>query len=175
MNLIRPLLAIVVLTGAWVLLWGRLSVGTVIGGVLVSFAAYRATRLPPASGLGRVRPVPAAVALADVARELVLSSVVIGWHALRHPDDSRGALVAVPTRAESDAVLALVSSVVSVTPGTLVVGFDRANSLLYVHGLPAHDRAAAEALRRRVAKVDARVTRAFESRRVSSRQGSSNT
>src|SRR5690606_7245077 len=134
------------------------------GGIVVSIAAFRGARLGPGGALGRLHPWAALVALAAIARELVMSSVAVAAHVVRHPGDPAAAVVAVDVLAESEAEVALTAAVVSLTPGTMAVGFDAEHRRLVVHGMPVHDRVEAERLRRQVSATERRLDRAFGER-----------
>lgn len=162
--MIRAIVAVGVLTLIWLLLWERWTPGTVLGGVVVSIVVFRGARLRPGRALGRVHPVDAAKALADIVRQLVLSSLAVAAHVVRHPGDPAAAVVAVDVRAESEAEIALAAAVVSLTPGTMAVGFDPGRRRLVVHGMPVHDRSEVERLRGQVSATERRLDRAFGER-----------
>ena len=144
----------------WLLLWGRLTAATLLSGLAVALGALWAARLPGAPVTIRPRPLAVLAALANAARDLAASSLSVAREVLSDPRGTRAGVVAVRVRCESDAVLALVANSVSFFPGSLTVALDRPRSVLYVHGLPVRDQGEAEALRRRAAAIEARVTRA---------------
>jgi multicomponent Na+:H+ antiporter subunit E len=145
----------------WLLLWGRIDPAVVAGGVVVTAAAYFATRLPAAPLLIRIRPWRLAEAVLEFTRDLVVSSVVIAWHAVRAPRRVRGAIVEVGVRSDSELLLLAVTASVSLRPGSLVLDIDTRRSLLLVHGMPIRNEREVDALRANVLRTEHRLTRAL--------------
>jgi multicomponent Na+:H+ antiporter subunit E len=157
----RPsLVAVVVLTVTWVLLWERISLFIVLTGVLLALLVFLVFPLPPIERVGRVRPAALARLVGRLARDLVVSSVrVVALSFARHTPQS--AIVRVRLRSRSDLILTMTSELVSLVPGSLVVEVRRAESTLYIHALDTTD---PEKLRRAAQDVldsEERVLRAF--------------
>ncbi|MBA9001669.1 Na+/H+ antiporter subunit E [Thermomonospora cellulosilytica] len=146
----------------WMALWGRADLAVVAGGIVVIALTYLATRFPalPVSP-GRIGPVALARALGAFVADLVVSSAVIGWYALRGAKAVRGGIVGVRFRSTSDVMLIMVANSISLRPGSLVLEVHRAESLLYVHAMPVHDRAGAERVRNEVLETERRLMRVF--------------
>ncbi|TYK48097.1 Na+/H+ antiporter subunit E [Actinomadura decatromicini] len=149
------------LLAVWLLLWGRVDGATLVGGIAAVLVAYRVTRLPAVPVVTRVRPVRLAESALEFARDLVVSSAVIGWHALRDPGRIRGAIVEVAARSRSQVVLMTVMTSMSLRPGTLLVGVDWDRAVLRVHGMPVRDRAEADAVRDGVLHTERGLMRAL--------------
>ncbi|SEG69126.1 multisubunit sodium/proton antiporter, MrpE subunit [Thermomonospora echinospora] len=149
------------LLAVWLALWGRADATTVIGGCVLVVLVGLATRLPALPIFSRVHPAPLARALVAFTADLVVSSVVVGWYALRRTASVRGGIVAVRFRSGTDVTLLMVAHSVSLRPGSLVVDVDRPGSLLYVHGMPIHGERDAERVRREVLDTEHRIMRAF--------------
>ncbi|TMQ90396.1 hypothetical protein ETD83_35670 [Actinomadura soli] len=149
------------LLAVWVLLWGRIDAATVIGGLAVVLVAYAVSRLPTVPLVTRVRPVPLAKAALEFAWDLLVSSVVIAWHALRAPGRIQGAIIEVGARSRSEVVLLAVTTSVSLRPGTLLVGLDWERSLLRIHGMPVRSEEEADAARDGVLRTERRLMRAL--------------
>jgi multicomponent Na+:H+ antiporter subunit E len=157
----RPsLVAVVVLTVTWVLLWERISLFIVLTGVLLALLVFLVFPLPAIERSGRVRPVALARLVGRLAQDLVVSSVrVVALSFARHTPQS--AIVRVRLRSRSDLILTMTSELVSLVPGSLVVEVRRAESTLYIHALDTTD---PEKLRRAAQDVldsEERVLRAF--------------
>lgn len=127
------------LTAVWVGLWGSLSAANVLGGLALAGLLVRTlplTRIP-------VRAVVDPVALLRFAGyflgDLVLSSLQVARVVLTPRRALRQAVVAVPVRGASDALLTLLANAISLTPGTLTLEVDRPRSTLYVHVLDVGD------------------------------------
>ncbi|RKS74792.1 multisubunit sodium/proton antiporter MrpE subunit [Actinomadura pelletieri DSM 43383] len=149
------------LLGVWLLLWGRVDALTLAGGVVAVLVAYVVSRLPTVPMVTRIRPLRLAVAAGEFAWDLLVSSLVIGWHALRAPGRVRGAIVEVEARSRSELVLLAVTTSVSLRPGTLLVDLDWDRSLLRIHGMPVRDPEEADAMRESVLRTERRLMRAL--------------
>jgi multicomponent Na+:H+ antiporter subunit E len=143
----------------WLILWGRVDAATLAGGGVVISLGYVATRLPAIPVVTRVRPVALIVPLLEFAVDLLVSSVVIGWHALRAPRAVRGAIVEVETRSQSEIVLLAVTASISLRPGTIVLDVDPRRPALLIHGMPVRDEGEAGSLRRSVLATERRLLR----------------
>jgi multicomponent Na+:H+ antiporter subunit E len=149
------------LLAVWLLLWGRIDALTVIGGIAAVVIAYAASRLPTVPLVTRIRPLRLAEAGLEFAWDLVASSVVIGWHALRAPRRVRGAIIEVGARSRSELVMLAVTMSISLRPGTLLVDLDWERSILRIHGMPVRGREEADAARAGVLRTEHRLIRAF--------------
>ena len=166
------------LTVLWVALWGSISWGNVVGGVLVSagvvvFARLDSSTLRPT----RFRPHWAVWYVLVVGGKLVTANLRLAWEILTPNDGTRTAIVAVPMRGGSDAVVNLVANSITLTPGTMTIevkthdhdrhdddpleeGTTLSRVTLYVHGMFAHD---LDAVRLEVLELEALAMRAFGS------------
>lgn len=125
---------IVFLTAVWVLLWSDLTVGNVLGGVLVAGAVV-ATFRTRAPGRPVLRPLRAARLGMWFAVALIRSTAVVARTVVQPRGRVHGGIVAVPLRTTSDALATVVASLVSLTPGTLSLELRRRPMVLYVHAL----------------------------------------
>ena len=164
------------LTILWVALWGSISWGNVVGGLLVSagvvvFARLDSSTLRPT----RFRPHWAIWYVVVVGAKLVTANLRLAYEILTPKDGTRTAIVAVPMRGGSDAVVNLVANSITLTPGTMTIdvkthdpdgddpleeGTTLSRVTLYVHGMFAHD---LDAVRLEVLELEALALRAFGS------------
>ena len=127
-----------ILLAMWLLMNQSLSPGHIVLGsivALLSSHAYAALRTPPVR-FASLRPIVtlAGIALADIARSnLAVASLVI----FRKKPVS--AFVRLPLELRSLSGLAVLACIITATPGTIWVQFDRANGLLLVHVLDLVD------------------------------------
>jgi multicomponent Na+:H+ antiporter subunit E len=149
------------LLAVWLLLWGRVDALTVLGGVVAVLIAYAVSRLPAVPLATRVRPLRLAEAAVEFAWDLLASSVVIGWHALRAPRGVRGAVIEVSARTRSELVLLAVTTSISLRPGTLMVDLDWERSILRIHAMPVRVPQEADAARDGVLRTERRLMRAL--------------
>jgi multicomponent Na+:H+ antiporter subunit E len=109
------------------------------------------------AGTGGIRPLPLLHLAWLVGTDLIVSTVTVAREVLTPTDHTEEAIIAVPLPPASRRHLLLLSSAVTVTPGTAVVDVDADATTLYVHVLYAARRPAVEAHVRELATVAARA------------------
>jgi multicomponent Na+:H+ antiporter subunit E len=114
------------LTVLWIMLWGDLSWANVLGGVLIAAVVVLVARLDSAS----LRPTYFhphwAVAYVVVLMwQLLLSNLRLAVEILTPGDGTHTAIIAVPIRGGSDAVVNLVANSITLTPGTMTIDVRR--------------------------------------------------
>jgi multicomponent Na+:H+ antiporter subunit E len=130
----------------WLLAWGELSLANVVSGVVLAAALLVAFPLGAAEGpsarahaLGTVRLV------AYVASQLVMANLVMTRNIVRRtPRLSPGVVHHVLTE-PSELTVTLMTSIISLSPGTMTVDVDDDASEIAVHFFSLEDRAAAAA------------------------------
>jgi multicomponent Na+:H+ antiporter subunit E len=152
----------------WLLLWNDLSIGNLVGGVLVASVVLAGARLPRAACVGaasgdraRVQPLALAYFLGYVVVKLVQSNLVLAWEILTPRNRINTGIVAVPLRTESDLAMLVVANVVTLTPGTVTIEVSGSPAVIYVNVLHLHD---IEDVRRDLLHLEAMSVRAFGSR-----------
>ncbi|GAA3735562.1 multicomponent Na+:H+ antiporter subunit E [Spinactinospora alkalitolerans] len=158
---VAPVLGMIV---AWVLLFGELSVGTVLSGLCVGVVVMVVFPMPLLDTGLRLHPWPAAVFLVRFGYDLVTAAMRVAALAFAFGRTPRSSVIAVPLRTESDLLLTATAIVVSVIPGSVIVEVGYASSTLFVHALGAQDADAAQAAREDVLRLEERITRAFGTR-----------
>ncbi|MDG4802232.1 Na+/H+ antiporter subunit E [Micromonospora sp. WMMD980] len=148
---------------AWLLLWGDVSWGNLLTGLVVGAAVLFFFPLPPVTFGGRLRPGPLLVLAATFVGELISASVHVAAVALRPGYRPHGGIIAVPLRVGTDLNLALTAEVISLVPGTLILDIDRARGVLYVHVLDVRGPEDLAGGRARVLAVERRIVRAVGS------------
>lgn len=155
------------LTAVWVGLWADLTIGTVVGGLLVAILVTTVARSTGVSvlELGRVRPVAAVVYGAYFTVQLVSSSFIVAWEIITPGSGLNRAILAIPMHTHSDALVTLVANSITLTPGTATVAVrehdDGSPPTLYVHVL--HFRSV-DSIRRDVLRLERLAISAFGSR-----------
>ena len=167
------------LTVLWIMLWGDLSWANLLGGVAIAALVVLVARLDSAS----LRPTYfhphwALVYVAVLIWQLVLSNLRLAVEILTPSDGTHTAIIAVPIRGGSDAVVNLVANSITLTPGTMTMDVTRhvreeydydgdgivdemtAGAVLYVHCLYGED---VEAVRLQVLKLEELALKAFGS------------
>ncbi|MFO7856226.1 MAG: Na+/H+ antiporter subunit E [Paracoccaceae bacterium] len=138
-----------VLAAAWAALVGEFTLPNLTVGFLVAFLALRLMRPLFADDSYFLR-VPRLAALALLfLYDLVVSSLRVAQDVLRPLPKNTPGIVAVPLKAATDTEILLVSSLVTLTPGSLSLDLSSDARTLYVHGMFVED---AEDLRREVSE-----------------------
>jgi multicomponent Na+:H+ antiporter subunit E len=86
--------------------------------------------------------------------DLVIASAAVAWEVVTPRLNIRPGIVRVPLRAETDFEIALLSNMVSFTPGSLALGLERGRGAMYVHVLHMKT---PEDVRKQVARLEARI------------------
>ena len=134
---IRRLVAVVLMTAAWCVLWGSVSVANVAAGLVVALGIGALGVGTDLTGGVRLRPLLAFAGI--VAVDLVRSTINVAVEILTPTDYTEESIVAVELQPEARHHLLLLIVAVTVTPGTAVVDADPDTGTLYLH-LLHHDR-----------------------------------
>lgn len=131
----------------WALLAGSVTIGQLLLGFAVGYGVLWIAR-PLHGHADYFSRLPRAVRLIGFFHyELVVSSIRVVWDILTPPILARPGIVAVPLEPANEAEIFLLSSLVSLTPGTLSLDVSDDRRTLYVHAMFADD---AEAVRQSV-------------------------
>lgn len=155
--------AMIWLTLVWVLLWGDLSIGNVLSGLVVGVVVGRLFPLPPVDMRGWIHPWGTLVLVSRFAYDLVHASIQVSAIALRRDAHPRGAVIRAQLRSHSDLYLTLTAELCSLVPGSIVVEAHRLTGTLYLHVLDVEKAGGIEAARRSVLAQEERVLRALAS------------
>lgn len=150
------------LTVVWVLLWGRISVANILGGMAVAAAIMVLLPLPPVPVRGKVHPWSVLQLLALFFWHLVVSSAQMMWLAIRPGPPPLTGVLRVPLNIKSDLVLVLASSITTLIPGSIVLEIDQVHRLLYCHVIDVGSADSVEKFYRQVAQVERLLVAAFE-------------
>ena len=138
---------VVWLTVVWVFLWGDLSVGNVLSGLLIALAVTTGLRMAPIDFHGRFRPLGFLRLFGRFAVDLVKASFEVSLIAIRPRYVPHGAVIGVQLRSHSDLYLTLTAELSSLVPGSLVVEAHRLTGMLYLHVLDVRQSGGIEAAR----------------------------
>jgi multicomponent Na+:H+ antiporter subunit E len=94
----------------------------------------RADRLP-----GWARPWRLVSFLVYYAWQLVVANAYVAWEVLTPTHNMRPGIIGVSIRSRRPLEIAMLSSLVTLTPGTISVDVDEEADVLYVHGLHISD------------------------------------
>jgi multicomponent Na+:H+ antiporter subunit E len=139
---------VVLLALAWVALTGDLSVANLVFALVIGGLALAvAWPLGPYPLFARVRPVAALKLLVYFAWQVVIANLKVAAAVLGPRRLLRPALVAVPLDVQGDDQIAVLSNMITLTPGTLSLDVSDDRKTLFVHAMYA---SSAEALRREI-------------------------
>jgi multicomponent Na+:H+ antiporter subunit E len=137
---------VAVLTVLWLLAWGEVSVANIVSGVAVSVVLLLA--LPPSESTtdrARINAWGVLRLAGYVLAQLVTSNVLMTREVLRLRLAAQPGVLAHHLRAPSEHVVTVMTTVIALSPGTMVVDVDRTSSTVYVHFLFLRDLDAARA------------------------------
>jgi multicomponent Na+:H+ antiporter subunit E len=150
----------------WLLLWDDISAANLLSGLLVGAAVLVFAKLPSISRgdsdlVARVN-VPMTVWFAGFfLYKLVEANVLLAWEIVTPKNSINTGVIAVPLRTESRVAMLVVSSVITLTPGTLTIEVLGKPPVLYVNVLHLHD---IDRVRRDLLRIEELSVRAFGSR-----------
>ncbi len=150
------------LTFVWVLLWGKVSWGNVIGGFAVAIGIMTLLPLPRVPVEGRLHPVSIALLVLRLLRDFTISSIQLAWAAIRPARPPMGAVVRRRVAIKSDMVLTLAINYINLVPGTMVVEIDHRRRMLYIHVFDLSSPRKVAAFDKQIAFIEKAFIHAFE-------------
>lgn len=149
------------LVAVWLLLWGEVSAGNVVSGILVAVTLLIVFPLNEVEHVDhRVHPWGIARLVAFFTYDLVISTLRVGWDVLVGPRRVRTAIVACPLRVDADGLVTFLANVIALAPGTLPIHVSSEPTVLYVHVLRLDS---PDAVRARIARLEERAVAALGS------------
>lgn len=137
---LRSLPLVVVLVGTWLLLQGEVTVGNVVGGLVLALALVIAFPVAVGAGSHVLHPWAFLRLLAFVLYSLVMSSwAVIKVIVRPTPGSLRSGIVRVPLMADSALTTTIVANAVTLTPGTMTLTARVDPTELHIHVLGLAD------------------------------------
>lgn len=159
---------VVLLVALWLLAWGQLTLANVLSGAAVATVLLLA--FPPfprrSSQRHRLSLVGALRLAGYVVLQLVTSNVVMAREVVRRTPRARPGVIAHELEAPSEEVVTLMTSVITLSPGTMAVDVDHGSSTIYVHVLFLSDVDDARASLRHLERLAAATIRTSASVRT---------
>ena len=123
------------LTIVYVWLWGDVSIGNIVAGLIVGLLIMSSLRLPRVRVDGGVH-LPSLLQLVGLAAYYALeSSAQVAWLAIRPGPPPPTGVLRIRLLIKSDLVLVLCCDVLNLIPGTMVLEIDQDRRTVYVHVL----------------------------------------
>lgn len=136
----RAFVRVGLLVALWLLAWGQITLANLVSGVFVAGALLVA--FPPGrrgDAAVRVDLVGAARLGVYVITQLVISNVVMTGQILRRRPRAQPGILAHRLRRPSDEVITVMTTIISLSPGTMTVDVARDSSTVYVHFFDLRD------------------------------------
>ncbi|VEI13532.1 Na+/H+ antiporter subunit E [Trueperella bialowiezensis] len=146
----------------WVLLWGDLSAGNFLAGLLVALLVTTVAPFPATPFDGRFRPLGVAHLAVRFLWDIIVSSFQQGKFILTG-GQPQAAIIRIHLRSHSDVYLAMISGMTALVPGSVVVEAHRVTGTLYVHVFDTRLAGGIEGVHKTVLELEERVLRAFAS------------
>jgi multicomponent Na+:H+ antiporter subunit E len=132
----RILGRVLLLLALWLLAWGQVTVANVVSGIAVASGLLVA--FPPVRRAGhrlQLRPAGVVWLAGYVLIQLVSSNLVMAHEVLKRRSSARPGVLAHRLQRPSEEIVTLMTSVISLSPGTMTVDVDRDSVTIYVHFL----------------------------------------
>ena len=162
MHIIRRLRigSLALLTALWLLMWGSWSWGTFFMGLAMASLVLVTFPMPRAATRIGLRPVAMVWLTVSFLTNLLLSSFIVGWMAIRPRGITPGRVVAIRLHETDDFRRTVVAEMTSLVPGTVVIDLDPRGHLL-IHIIDHCDDARLRTEANRIHRLERRVARAF--------------
>lgn len=144
----------------WVLLWGDLSAGNFLSGLLVALLVTTVAPFPATPFDGRFRPVGVAHLALRFLWDIIMSSFQQGKFILTG-GQPQAAIIRIHLRSHSDVYLSMISGMTALVPGSVVVEAHRVTGTLYVHVFDTRLAGGIEGIHKTVMELEERVLRAL--------------
>ncbi|WP_432558935.1 Na+/H+ antiporter subunit E [Granulicoccus sp. GXG6511] len=152
--------SLVALTVLWLLMGGTWSWGALAMGLLMGTIVLFAFPMPRRLARFRVRPIPMLWLTITFLSNLVWSSFLVAWMAMRPSGITEGRVVAIRLHETDDFRRTVTAEMTSLVPGTVVIDLDEQGHLL-IHIIDHCDDERLLAEARRIHRLERRVANAF--------------
>lgn len=117
----------------WCLVWGQVTVLTVLTGVILAIVISLLFYLPAIDLSGRVNIWYLVVFFVRLIVDIARASIDVAWLVINPRYKPSSAVIAIPLDTRSDLIMTFTAEAISLVPGSIVVDVDRQESVLYVH------------------------------------------
>lgn len=148
----------------WMVLWGQVTVLSLLTGIVVAIIVTRTFYLPPVELSGRINVWYTLVFLGHFFLDVAVASFTVAFQALSPRAIPQSSVIGIQLRTRSDLIMTLDAIAMSLVPGSLVVEADRERSILYLHTFATRTPDDVQAMREKVLVVEARIVRAIGSK-----------
>jgi multicomponent Na+:H+ antiporter subunit E len=129
----------IILAFAWVLLTRDLTYQAFLEGLIISFIVlYIAKGAFPKSRYFSRIPKTIMFALYFL-KELIKANLIVAYDILTPEDKMKPAIIAFPTKCETDFEITMLANLITLTPGTLSIDMSKDKKILFVHCMYVDD------------------------------------
>lgn len=125
-------LNVVWLTLVWVLLWGDVTLGNVVNGLVLAYLVGILFPLPRVNDVAAFRPLAVAWLVLRFIADVTISGFRVAAVALR-PGTPKSAVIRVQLRSHSDFFLATTAALTTLIPGSVAINARRMDGIIYLH------------------------------------------
>lgn len=161
-RLLRRVPLVIWLVLVWLMLWGTFDAGSVFFGLVVALLVATLFRSPMIKTNIVPRPLGLVRLVLYLAVDMIASTIRVAWQSVRYGRAAKSAIVEVELLTDSDHIIAMVASAVSLAPGNFVLQIDRVNRVCYVYSLGVTEQRV-ERVRADVLRMEDRIVRAVGS------------
>ncbi|MBJ8348595.1 Na+/H+ antiporter subunit E [Antrihabitans sp. YC2-6] len=149
----------------YVWLWGDISVGNILAGLVIGALVMWSLRLPRVRVEGRVHVLSILQLILLTGYYALESSAQVAWLAIRPGPLPPTGVLRIRLQIESDLVLVLCCDVLNLIPGTMVLEIDKARRTVYVHVIDVGSTKAVGKFYRSTRRLEKLFIDGFESNR----------
>ncbi|AWB87101.1 Na+/H+ antiporter subunit E [Mycetocola zhujimingii] len=148
----------------WCLMWGQVTVLTVVTGVILAVVISLMFYLPAIDLSGRVNVWYLLVFFVRLIIDIARASIDVAWLVINPRYKPSSAVIAIPLDTRSDLIMTFTAEAISLVPGSIVVDVDRQESVLYVHVINVRTEEDLEEFRNEVFATEKRLVMAIGSK-----------
>lgn len=153
------LVATIGLAVVWLMLWGELSLGAALWGVLIALLIQALFPLPEVPELEFFRPIGFLRLVVVTLWGLIVSSVQVATKVLAFWRPTKNAIIRVSLRSDSMFITAITAELITLVPGSVAI--DAGERWVLVHVFDAATPELVERARASVRRTEATALRAF--------------
>lgn len=154
-------LPLLFLVAVWIMLWGSLTWGNVLLGLIVAAVILLMFPLPPLALGVRLHPWPFVVLVARFLWDLVRASIQVAWASIRPGYTPAGRIVRVPLLSDNELIAVVDAQLNALVPGSVVIDLNPAERWMILHIFNAPDDTALRKALRTSRGQEIRVIKAF--------------
>lgn len=150
----------------WCILWGGFSATDVLGGIVAVLLVHFLFPMPIAPREVTIRPFALVWLIVRFIADVLMSSIQVGWYALRPAGFPESSVVAVQLSSRSDFFLTIMAMMLTLVPGSVVVEAQRSTGTLFLHAFGAATEEDVAEVKANAHRQEVRLLRALARREI---------